>query len=258
MPRMNIPPTRSNLLRMKQELEFVREGYEILDKKREVLATELIHLAHDAEVLQRQVWDLLAAAYRALEKARLLMGQERVEWAALAVNKTVEVEIRSHGIMGVPIPIITAHGEPPDMPYSLGDTMATLDEASAAFHEVLNKIPELSESVTSVWRLARELRKTQRRVNALQHIFIPDYEETVAFIESALEEREREETFRLKRLKTKTARPTIGPPSREYEQPYRDIAGGKSPIYRDVAGGPRSGEFVNAEESDGTGTDALS
>jgi hypothetical protein len=137
--------------------------------------------------------------------------------------------------------------------------MATLDEASAAFHEVLNKIPELSESMTSVWRLARELRKTQRRVNALQHIFIPDYEETVAFIESALEEREREETFRLKRLKTKTTRPTIGPPSREYEQPYRDIAGGKSPIYRDVAGGgPRSGEFVDAEESDGTGTDAFS
>lgn len=233
MPRINVPPTRSNLLRMKQELEFAREGYEILDQKREVLTAELIHLAHDAEVLQEQVWKLLAAAYRALEQAKLTMGQEHVEWAALAVNKTVDVQLKFRGVMGVPIPLVNARGEPPEMPYSLGDTTAALDEAGAAFREVLSRIPELSELVTSVWRLAGELRKTQRRVNALQYIFIPDYEETVAFIESELEEREREETFRLKRLKTKTARPTVGPPTREYEQPYRDIAGS----------GPRSGEF---------------
>jgi V/A-type H+-transporting ATPase subunit D len=244
MPRLNVPPTRSNLLRMKQDLQFAREGYEILDQKREVLTTELIHLAHDAEVLQEQVWELLAVAYRALEQAKLTMGQEHVEWAALAVNKTVDVRLRARGVMGVSIPLVEASGEPPEMPYSLGDTTAALDEAHAAFHEVADRIPELSELVTSVWRLAGELRKTQRRVNALQHIFIPNYEETVAFIQSALEEHEREETFRLKRLKTKTARPAVGPPRREYEQPYRDIAGGKSPTYRDLAGsGPRSGEF---------------
>ena len=243
MTRMNVPPTRSNLLRLRQELELAREGHEILDKKREVLTAELMRLAHDAERLQRQVWDLLSAAYLAMQGAKLTMGQEHVEWAALAVNKTVEVEIRSRGVMGVPIPTVKAHGEPPEMPYSLGDTMATLDEASIAFRQVLNEIPKLSELMTSVWRLARELRKTQRRVNALQYIFIPDYEDTVDFIESALEEREREETFRLKRLKTKTAHPAVGPPRREYEQPYRDISG-KPPAYRDVGGsGPRTGEF---------------
>jgi V/A-type H+-transporting ATPase subunit D len=244
MSRMNVSPTRSNLLRIKRELELAREGYEILDKKREVLTTELMRLAHDAETLQRQMWELLAAAYRALEGARMTMGQERVEWAALAVNKTVQVEIKSRGIMGVPVPIVEAYNEPPEMPYSLGDTMATLDEASASFREVLDQIPELAEVMTSVWRLARELRKTQRRVNALQHIFIPDYEETVDFIESALEEREREETFRLKRLKAKAPSSTIGPPEREYEQPSRDVAGGKSPVYRDIEGAtPESHEF---------------
>jgi V/A-type H+-transporting ATPase subunit D len=238
---MNVPPTHSNLIRIKQALEFAQEGYEILDKKREVLITELMRVAHDAERLQREVWDTFEAAYQALERARLTMGQEHVEWAALAVHKTVEVDVKSRGVMGVPIPIVRAYGEPPEMPYSLGDTMATLDEASTTFRQVLDRIPELSESMTSVWRLARELRKTQRRVNALQHIFIPDYEDTVSFIESALEEREREETFRLKRLKTKTSVPTIGPPTREYGQPYRDIAGGKSPVYRDIGGsGPRS------------------
>jgi V/A-type H+-transporting ATPase subunit D len=244
MARVNVPPTRSNLLRMKQELQFAREGFEILDRKREVLTTELVHMAHDAEALQEQVWKLLAAAYHALEQAKLTMGQEHVEWAALAVNKTVDVRLKFRGIMGVSIPLVEARGGPPEMPYSLGDTTATLDEAGAAFRGVLSHIPELSELVTAVWRLAAELRKTQRRVNALQHIFIPEYEETIAFIESALEEREREEIFRLKRLKTKTARPTVGPSTREYEQPSRDIAVGKSPTYRDIAGGgPRSGEF---------------
>lgn len=226
MPRMNVPPTRSNLLRMKQELSFVREGHEILDKKREVLAIELIHMAHDADLLQKQVKSLFTAAYRALEMASLMMGREHVEWAALAVTKTVEVEIKTRGVMGVPIPTIDAHGEPPETPYSLGDTMVTLDEASVAFREVLNRIPELSEVMTSVWRLARELRKTQRRVNALEYIFIPEYEETVAFIESALEEREREETFRLKRLKSKSTRPAIGPSARPSEQPDDDGSSG--------------------------------
>ncbi len=238
---MNVPPTRSNLLRIQQELAFAREGHDILDKKREVLTSELVRLAHDAEDLEQQMWSLIAAAYQALERARMTMGQERVLWAALAVNKTVEVSVKSHGVMGVPIPVIKAHGGPPAMPYSLGDTSATLDEASAAFRKVLEHIPALAESVTSVWRLAQELRKTHRRVNALEHIFIPDYEETVEFIQSALEEREREETFRLKRLKSRAARPTVGPARREYGQPYRDVGAGKSPVYRDIlGGGPRS------------------
>jgi len=203
MAHINVPPTRSNLLRMKQELQFAREGYEILDRKREVLTTELIRLAHDAEQLQTEVWKLVAAAYGALEQAKLTMGQERVEWAALSVNETVDVHLKLRGVMGVPIPVVEARGKPREMPYSLGDTSATLDEASVAFRNVLNRIPELSELITSVWRLAGELRKTQRRVKALQFIFIPEYEETVLFIKAALEEREREETFRLKWLKDK-------------------------------------------------------
>lgn len=244
MARLRIAPTRSNLLHVRETLNLAREGYEILDKKREVLTAELIRVAHDAARLQRQVWEQLAEAYRALELARLSMGRERLEWAALSVNETVEVEIRPHSVMGVVIPAIEAHGKPPEMPYGLGDTTVSLDDAVACYRQVLEEIPVLSETMTTVWRLARELQKTQRRVNALQYLFIPQYEETVTYIESTLEEREREEIFRLKRLKSQVARPTIGPPMREYEQPYRDISGGKSPIYRDIGGGkPTSREF---------------
>jgi V/A-type H+/Na+-transporting ATPase subunit D len=208
MPQINVPPTRTNLIRLKKDLRFAREGYEILDRKREALTGELVRVAKEADAVQKEVWALLETAYNAMEKARLVMGSDHVEWAALAVNKTVDVHLRLRGIMGVAIPQIEAVGEPPKLLYSPGDTAAVLDEASSAFREVLLRVPQLSMLTAAVWRLANELRKTQRRVNALQHIFIPQYETTVAFIISSLEEREREETFRLKLLKTKLTKPT--------------------------------------------------
>jgi V/A-type H+-transporting ATPase subunit D len=204
MTKINVAPTRSNLIRIRKELQFSKEGYEILNRKREVLTTELIQMAHKAEELQREVWGLLAEAYTAMEKAQLNMGRERVEWAAMAANKTVEVQLKFRGIMGVSIPMIESKGAPVEMLYSLGDTGASLDEASSGFVKVTKLVPELSMVMTTVWRLATELRKTQRRVNALQYIFIPEYEETVNFIVSSLEEREREDTFMLKMLKNRT------------------------------------------------------
>ena len=206
MPTINVAPTRSNLIRLKKELRFAREGYEILDRKREALTGELVRVAKEADAVQKEVWALLETAYGAMEKARLVMGSDHVAWAALAVNKTVDVHLKLRGIMGVAIPSIEARGEPPKLLYSPGDTAAVLDEASNAFRDVLLRIPQLAMLTATVWRLANELRKTQRRVNALQHIFIPGYEATVAFIVSSLEEREREETFRLKWLKTKMSK----------------------------------------------------
>ncbi len=206
MPAISVAPTRTNLIRVKKDLKFAREGHEILDRKREVLTTELVRVAHEAEMVQKEVHALLAKAYAALKTARLTLGSSRVEWAALAASKTVEVNLKFRGTMGVAIPVIEAVGSPHELLYSPADTNAALDEASVLFRDVLLRIPLLSMLETAVWRLARELRKTQRRVNALEHIFIPNYEATVSFIVSALEEREREEIFRLKWLKTKMAR----------------------------------------------------
>ncbi|MEW6083937.1 MAG: V-type ATP synthase subunit D [Chloroflexota bacterium] len=206
MPQVSIAPTRTNLIRLKKELRFAKEGYEILDRKREALTGELVRVAKEADTLQKEVWALLQTAYDAMEKARLVMGSDHVEWASLAVNKTVDVRLRLRGIMGVAIPQIEARGEPPKLLYSPGDTAAVLDEASSAFREVLLRIPQLSMLTAAVWRLANELKKTQRRVNALQHIFIPNYQHQIEFIVSSLEEREREETFRLKWLKTKMSK----------------------------------------------------
>ncbi len=237
MARLHIAPTRSNLLQIQESLKLAREGHEILSRKREVLTTELIHVAHDATALQSQVWKLLEEAYRALEISRLAMGREHLEWAALSVRETIAVKVKLHGVMGVALPSIESQDLPPQMPYSLGDTTVTLDEAAERFRHVLEAIPALAETMTAVWRLALELQKTQRRVNALQYIFIPQYEETLAFIESALEEREREETFRLKRLKSKAEQGTATEPkTREYTQPARG-GSAESPVYHDTGGG---------------------
>jgi V/A-type H+-transporting ATPase subunit D len=206
MPAISVAPTRTNLIRVKKDLRFAREGHEILDRKREVLISELVRIAHEAEAAQKEVWALLASGYAALQKARLTLGSDRVEWAALAANKTVESHLKYRGIMGVAVPVIEASGAPHSMLYSLGDTSAALDEATSTFREIVLSLPRLAMLITTVWRLAGELRKTQRRVNALQHIFIPNYEATVAFIVSSLEEREREEIFRLKWLKNKMKR----------------------------------------------------
>ncbi len=202
MERLNIAPTRSNLLLIRRQLQFAREGFSILDKKREVLTAELLSRASEAEKLQKNTETKLEAAYDALKIARLTMGQERVAWAAMAVDHSVEVKVLNRGVMGVPIPTVEAFGEPPVVSYSLGDTSVALDESNFAFCLVLEDIPHLAELVTSVLRIARELRKTQRRVHALEKIFIPQYEATIQYIESTLEEQEREETFRLKWLKT--------------------------------------------------------
>jgi V/A-type H+-transporting ATPase subunit D len=188
---------------VRKTLDLAREGHDILDKKREVLTTALLHLAHDAAQLESEVGDRLAKAYQGLEAARLVLGREHLEWAALSVNKTIEVDVVPRSIMGVVVPSVEKSGAPPDVSYGMGNTTVALDEAAERFRQVVLLVPQLAELTTKVWRLARELQKTQRRVNALEHVFIPDYEDTVKFIEEVLEEREREDLFRMKRVKSK-------------------------------------------------------
>ncbi len=202
MTVLNIAPTRSALLQMQSRLSFAIEGYSILDKKREVLSSELLSVVAEAESLEKQVWMMVDAAYRKLEIARMTMGQEGVEWAAKAAMHSQEVEILSRGTMGVALPEITSSSAPDHISYSLGDTTVELDEAMMAFRELVEQIPKLTELETKVWRLARELKKTQRRVHALERIFIPNYQETIKFIQETLEEQEREEIFTLKWLKS--------------------------------------------------------
>lgn len=204
MARLKISPTRSNLMRIKRDLSMARQGYSLLDRKREVLTMNLMRMAHDAEDLQRQVDDLLQEAYAALRIANLTMGREMVDWTALATVGQTEISVLLRSVMGVVVPTIELEKKPATLSFGLGETTAGLDEARVKFHQVLELLPTLAEALSSVWRLATELRRTQRRVNALEHLFIPQYAETAKFIEESLEEKDREERFRLKRVKALT------------------------------------------------------
>jgi len=205
MPKLKVAPTRSNLLETKESLKLAKEGYELLDQKREVLLMELMQNIHNLRGLQEEAYEKFASAFEALESAFISMGKQELERASIVSQETVDLDLIYRSVMGVPIPQIQATFSEDDLPLwtSLDHTNSALDLARIRFWELIKLIMEWGEVEITIWRLTSEVRKTQRRVNALENIFIPEYEETAKLIEEILEENEREEFFRKKKVKKK-------------------------------------------------------
>ncbi len=201
MARYEIAPTRSNLLNLRQDLEFADQGYELLEQKREILVVELKGLTARAVEAQKKVDEELAKAYAALREAQLAQGSSGVSFASRAVNVKTDISMRERRIMGVGIPTVSVTIEDNPPYYGPRATSVWTDEAVARFKNAIAAIGRLAESRISLVRLAREIQKTIRRVNALERIFIPDYHETLKYIEDSLEEGEREAFFVLKLVK---------------------------------------------------------
>lgn len=201
MARLRLAATRSNLLLVRQQLALARDGYRLLDRKREVLVMEIMRLISKAEQVQREAEVRFREAYAALQQARALMGTERMVRFALSRSSDIQVHITPRSVMGVVVPDVAFQTPETNLPYGFGDTSVTLDRAQREWAEVVDLIAPLANNVTTVWRLTLELKRTQRRVNALRSVFIPAYEETVRYIEETLEEKDREDLFRLKRVK---------------------------------------------------------
>lgn len=201
MARLKLSPTRSNLVVIRQRLRLATEGHNLLEKKRDVLIMEILRMIDDAERAQKQVTEQFARAYLMMQRARVMMGTERVRRFALSRPAGLDVRITPRSVMGVVVPSVHTQVPENQLSYGFGDTSVTLDQAQREWAEVLALMGRLSEKVTTVWRLALELRRTQRRVNALESIFIPSYIETMTFIQETLEEKDREELFRTKRAK---------------------------------------------------------
>ncbi len=197
----SVPPTRAVLLEARRDLEQAREGYDLLDRKRHALvAYAQDMLAHTKDV-QERLDARFRAAYDALAQARMSMGVARVEWVALSATKETVVQLTERSIMGVPVPALRAEPHRLRLQYSLSGTTAAIDRAAEAFGELLPLIAQAAGLEAAARRLAQEIRRTQRRVNALQNVLIPRYEALVAQVEGALEEREREDLFRAKAVK---------------------------------------------------------
>jgi len=201
MPRLNIPPTKSSVLQVSKSLEFAEEGFELLEQKRQILVLELMSRLERAKRIQKESDRALAEAFEALKRAQLASGAASLQQEAIAVPVESEIKIGGNRVMGIDLPTVDARLGELDVRFGLARTNATSDEVMAGFHRVLELLREMAEIESAVFRLATELRKTQRRVNALEKIFLPQYRETLRYIRDTLEEREREELIIMKMIK---------------------------------------------------------
>jgi V/A-type H+-transporting ATPase subunit D len=210
MPKLNVAPTKSNLLGLQRQLEFAEEGYELLEQKRQILIFELMSRLARAEEAERRVGDAVGHAFTALNAATLDIGARALEEAAFAVSMRHEVSLSDDRLMGMGVPKIALKEEPMGVRFGLGGTSSNTDVAMSRFVDLLPSLAELAELVNAVMRLARELRRTQRRCNALSKIFIPQYRETIDYIVGSLEERERESLIILKMIRDRLGEEASG------------------------------------------------
>lgn len=192
MPKLNIPPTKSNLFALKRQLAFAEEGYDLLEQKRQILILELMSRIERAREAESRVEESSRIAHAALRDAELDVGSDALDRAAVGVRMNHSAMLSSQPLMGLRIPKVKQEVEPAGVQFGFIGTSASTDRAMKQFVELLPLIAELAELENAVIRLARELRKTQRRCNALSKIFIPAHRETIAYIMASLEERERE------------------------------------------------------------------
>lgn len=199
-----IAPTKSNLIKAKASLELSSKGFELMDKKRNVLVNEMMSLVERSKAIQAKIYDKIDEAYRNLQSANVTSGIKNVENIAHSVPKDESFEILLKSIMGATVPIIKYTKQPILPTYGFYNTNSALDAATVCFREVRYLIYELAEIDNSVFKLAKEIQKTKKRTNALEHIQIPRYKEQIKYISEALEEKEREDFFRLKRIQNQT------------------------------------------------------
>ncbi len=200
----NTFPTKGNLMLAKNTLNLSRQGFDLLDKKRNVLIREIMELNDQIVDLQSHIEEVFDEAYKALQNANIAMGIENVEKMSFGVAKETTVRVKVRGIMGVELPMVSYDNTTARTPYyGLINTCTDLDEAFEKFNRAKDMIIRLSEIENCAYRLAMSIKKTQKRANALKNITIPRYEQLVKTIQETLEERERDEFTRLKVVKRK-------------------------------------------------------
>lgn len=193
-------PTKGNLIKSKRQLRQATMGYELMDRKRNILVREMVTLAEEAKRLRSTIGNTYSEAYKALERANITLGVVSEIAEAFPVEDSLSVSVRS--VMGVELPEVSADIRPIDEPdYPLQLTNSSFDSAYICFNKAKEITVRLAEVENSIYRLANAIKKTQKRANALKNIMIPKFRSQVQFITNALEEKEREEFSRQKVIK---------------------------------------------------------
>lgn len=197
-------PTKANLIKARENLAFSKNGYALLDKKRTVLIREAMTLVERANEIQKKVKEEFEDAYSTLEIANITLGVNNVSDVAMSIPKQEEFQILYRSVMGVEIPMVVYERDENKNPnYSFFRTNSALDNAVKTLEDLKYLVYELAEIENAVYMISLEIKKTVKRANALEKIQIPRYEEAVKYISEVLEEKEREDFFRLKKVKSK-------------------------------------------------------
>lgn len=194
-------PTKGNLMLAKSSLALAKQGYDLMDKKRNILIRELMDLIGEAKDIQEKIDTTFTYAYKCLQGANIELGINTVSQLAYTVPIEDSIKIKSRSIMGTEIPLVDYIPDDNMPTYSFSSTKESVDKAREAFRQVKDLTVKLSMVEISAYRLATNIKKTQKRANALKNITIPTYGSLVYSITNALEEKEREEFTRLKVIK---------------------------------------------------------
>ena len=203
MANNNIAPTKSNLLALKEKLNIAEEGYSLLEQKREILVISLMHMLDKVRALEKEINNKIATAYPSLRRMFVVVGQKQAERLAATISYNFVSKTQEKIIAGMRFNTVSVDMPKKRLPYSYLNSFAYCDQVIADFFELLTLLTEMASVRTIVWRLAKEVKKNQRRVNALEKQVIPEAKNQKKYIESVLEERDRENIFVLKALKAK-------------------------------------------------------
>lgn len=199
-----VNPTRMELLKLKTKVKLAKKGHKLLKEKRDALIVEFFNILEEARGIRKKAEKALEEAFRALTLAQATLGAVKVAEVSLGVKEMAEINSVTRSIMGVKVPVLemeTKRRSLTERGYALSDTSYLLDRAAEKFEEALSIVVELAEIESSIKLLSKEIESTKRRVNALENIVIPRLEATVKYIRMRLDEMERENFFKLKRIK---------------------------------------------------------
>lgn len=203
---LDIKPTRSELLKLKKSIKLAKSGHSLLKKKRDGLILEFFELMKTAKTVRKDLADAYKNAYSKMNMARVVHSDLKLKSLALAIKQTPVVEMETRNIMGVKVPKISSEKIRKTLEERGMGTMAStavIDEAITAYEQVVEEIIKVAEAETAMKKLLADIEKTKRRVNALEFNRIPAMVNMGKFIAFRLEEMERENVFRLKRIKAK-------------------------------------------------------
>ena len=205
MAIMNVNPTRMQMTKLKKQLQTARRGHKMLKDKRDELMRQFIELVQENKRLRDQVEEKLRSCGAAFTNAGAVMSRETLESSLMSSKQQTGVEIGQKNIMSVDVPVFSAVSESSDendiFPYGFAFTSFELDDAVMSLNDLLPELIRLAEIEKSCELMAAEIEKTRRRVNSLEHVMIPRYENTIKYIAMKLEENDRSSRTRLMKVK---------------------------------------------------------